>query len=164
MMKQTTKRVLGIATLTALAIVMTTGVFAKPGFGPCGAGQRGMMGGPGGMQGMGSGPGWMSKEDQIANTKQRLSDLKNNLGITAEQEAAWNAYEQAVEGKIELMQTHRQAMINNGPVTPEQRQAFHQEGFNQMTKIRDARRGLLQVLTPEQQSKTGNLIGLNCWR
>ena len=45
-MKQTTKRILGIAAASALVIGATTGVFARGGFGPGWGGHHGMMGGP----------------------------------------------------------------------------------------------------------------------
>ena len=162
-MQQTTKRVLGIAALSALAIGVTTTIIARPGFGPGWTGHHGMMGGPRGMHGMG-GPGWMMSGDPTTNVAQRLTELKGSLDITADQEAAWNAYAAAVEGRVGLMQAHRQSMLNSGPPSPEQRLAFHQQGFNQMQQVRHTRQGLLQVLTPEQQSRAGNLISLNCWR
>ena len=162
-MKQTSKSVLGIAALTALVIGVTTTVIARPGFGPGWGGHQGMMGGPGGMHGMG-GPGWMMNGNPGDNVEQRLTELKSTLDITADQEAAWNAYAAAVEGRVGLMQAHRQSMLNSGPPSPEQRLAFHQQGFNQMQQVQQTRQELLQVLTPEQQSRAGNLIALNCRR
>ena len=146
-MKQTSKRILGIAAVSALIIGVATTVIARPGFGPGWGGHHGMMGGT-----------------TATDVEQRLTDLKGTLGITADQETAWNAYAQAVEGKVGLMQAHRQTMLNSGPPTPEQRLAFHQQGFNQMQQVQTARQDLLQVLTPEQQALAGNLIGLNCLR
>jgi hypothetical protein len=163
-MQQTTKRTLGIAVVSALIIGVATTVIARPGYGPGWGGHHGMMGGPGGMHGMRGGPGWMMSDNPTANVEQRLTDLKGTLGITIDQETAWNAYVQAVEGKAGLMQAHRQSMLNSGPPTPEQRLAFHQQGFNQMQQVQNARQDLLQVLTPEQQARAGNLIGLNCRR
>jgi hypothetical protein len=120
-----------------------------------------MIGGPGGMHGMG-GSGRLMKGNPAANVEQRLTKLKGTLDITADQEAVWNAYAAAVEGRVGLMQAHRQSMLNSGPPSPEQRLAFHQQGFNQMQQVRQARQDLLQVLTPEQQSRAGKLISLKC--
>ena len=159
-MKQSTRKTLTFTLITALAIGVATAVFAGP-YGPGWHGHRGMMGGPGCMGGMGGGPGMMKTGTSIDQIDQRLADLKTSLGITPDQESAWDNYAQAVEGKFGLMQAHRASMVTSGPPSPEQRQAFHQEGFAQMQKVRDARQDLYQVLTPDQQAKAGNLIGLN---
>lgn len=154
-MKQTTKRYIGIAAASALVIGITSGVFARggfgPGFGPGWGGHQGMMGGPGRMMGA----------DSTAFTDQQLTGLKTALGITADQEITWNAYENAVKGKTAVMLSHRQTMFGSGPMTPEQRIAFHQPGLDQMQKLTIASRDLYTVLTPEQQDRAGNLIGLH---
>ena len=160
-MKQTTKRYLGIAAASALVIGVTTGVFAHGGFGPGWGGHHRMMGGPHGMHGPGGGGGWMMGGDPVAYAEQQLNGLKAKLGITADQESAWNAYEQAVKGKAAVMLSHRQAMSGSGSMTPEQRFAFHQQGLDQMQKVTIASRDLYNVLTPEQQGKAGNLMGLH---
>ena len=154
-MKQTTKRILGIAAASALVIGATTGVFARGGFGPGWGGHHGMMGGPGG-------PGRMMGGDPVAYAEQRLARQKTTLGITPEQEAAWNIYADAVKGKAGLMVAHRQVMFSSGGVTAEQRQAFHQQGLAQMQQLTAAGRGLQAVLTPEQQTRFGGLIGPRC--
>jgi Spy/CpxP family protein refolding chaperone len=161
-MKQTTKRILGIAAASALLIGATGGVFARGGYGPGWGGHHGMMGGPGGMGGMSGGPGWMMGGDPVAYTEQQLTQLKTDLGITPEQETAWNAYAEAVQAKAGLMAAHRQAMFGNATVTPEQRQSFHQQGLEQMRQVTQARRDLYAALTPEQQAKAGGLIGPRC--
>ena len=101
------------------------------------------MGGPGCMGGMGGGPGMMMTGASIDQFDQRLADLKTRLGITPEQESAWNAYAQAVEGKFGLMQAHHASMVTSGPPSPAQRQAFHQEGFAQMQNVLSARQDLI---------------------
>ncbi|MGD8589647.1 MAG: Spy/CpxP family protein refolding chaperone [Chromatiales bacterium] len=159
-MKQSTQNVLTITLLCALAIGAVTVVIAHP-YGPGWTGHRHMMGGP---DAMGRGPGMMMSGSSLEQIDQRLADLEASLGITPEQESAWNAYVQAVEAKMGLMQAHRQTMFTSGPLSPEQRQAFHQEGFTQMQKVHNARQELYQALTPEQQAKVANLIGRKrCW-
>ena len=121
------------------------------GYGP------GMMGGPGGGYGRGmmGGPGMMGG---YGYTDQQVADIKSTLGITADQEDAWNAYIGAVRGREAMMQSHWQAMSSNAPMTPEQRLAFHQQGYNQMQQLIDARRHLFDVLNPQQRAKADSLI------
>jgi hypothetical protein len=59
------------------------------------------------------------------------------------------------------MLSHRQTMFGSGQIAPEQRFAFHQQGLDQMQKVTIASRDLYTVLTPEQQARAGNLIGLH---
>ena len=177
-MKQNTKRYLGIAAVSALVIGVTGGVLAQGGFGPgfgpgwgghqrmmgnpggmhrFGGGPGGMMGGPGGMHG----PGGMMASDPAAFTDQRLTELKSTLAITGEQESAWNTYADAVKSQVGVMQSHRQLMFGSEPITPDQRLAFHQQGLDQMQKMATASRDLYSTLTPEQQTRAGNLIGMH---
>jgi hypothetical protein len=175
-MKQTTKRYLGIAAASAIVIGVTTGVFAHggfgPGFGPGWGGHQEMMGGyqrmmgahqgmMGGHQGMMGGRQGMMGGDPVAYADQQLTRLKTTLGITADQEDAWSTYEESVKGKAAVMLSHRQTMSAGGMATPEQRFAFHQQGLDQMQKVTIASRDLYTELTPEQQARAGNLIGLH---
>lgn len=86
--------------------------------------------------------------DPVAYADQQLTELKTALGITADQESTWNAYEEAVKGKAAVMLSHRQTMFGSGPMTPEQRFAFHQQGLDQMQLVTIASRDLYTVLTP----------------
>jgi len=158
-MKQTTKRLLGITAASVLVIGATTGVFARGGFGPGWGGHQGMMGGPGGMHGPFGGRGMMMNADPMAYAEQRLTALKTDLGITADQEAAWTTYAEAVKAKAGLMAVHRATMHGADTVTHEQRLTFHQQGLEQMQKVAGATRELYAVLTPEQQTKVGGLAG-----
>ncbi len=160
-MKQTTKRLLTIATASALVLAATGTVLARGGFGPGWGGHHGMMGGPGGMHGPYGGPGAMRGHAFAGYGEQQLDQLKARLGITEEQQGAWEAYTTAVKDRAEVMSTHREAMFA-GTVTPEQRQAFHQEGFDQMQKLASASRDLYAALTPEQQVQAGDLTGRPC--
>ena len=174
-MRQTTKQYLGIAAASAIVIGVTTSVLAHGGFGQGfgggWGGHHGMMSGPGGMHGQGGGMGgmhgqgggmgWMMSADPVAYADQQLTGLKTRLGITADQENTWVAYEEAVKAKAAVMLSHRQTMMGTGSVTPEQRFALHQQGLDQMQKVTTATRDLYAVLTPEQQAGAGNLIGLH---
>ena len=164
-MRQTTKQYLGIAAASALVIGVTTSVLAHGGFGQGfgggWGGHHGMMGGPGGMHGPAGGMGWMMSANPVAYADQQLTGLKTRLGITADQESVWEAYEEAVKAKAAVMLSHRQTMMGSGSVTPEQRFALHQQGLDQMQTVTTATRDLYAVLTPEQQASAGNLIGLH---
>lgn len=165
-MKQTTKQFLAIAAASALVIGLANGVFAHGGFGagygPGWGGHHAMMGGPAGMHGPYGGPARMGGGYPAAYTEQGLDQLKTTLGITAEQGSAWNAYVEAVKGKTELRDAHRQARFGTGGVTPDERLKFHEEGLAQMQKVVDASHDLYAVLTPEQQTRAGGLIGPRC--
>jgi len=160
-MKQMTKRLATIAAASALVLAATGSVYAHSGFGPGWGGPQGMMGGPGGMHGPFGGPGRMMGGGPAGYSEQGLAELKSRLGITPEQETAWDAYVTAVQGRAAVMTAHRQAMVA-GTVTLEQRQAFHQQGFDQMQKLATATRDLYAVLTPEQKSQAGGLSGRPC--
>ena len=163
-MKQLNNRILSIATASALVVGVTTAVFAHggfgPGFGSGSAGHPGMMGGPGGMHRPGGASGWMMSGDPSASAEQQLTGQKITLGITSDQASAWDAYAEAVRGKATLMSTHRQTMFGSAAIAPEQRFAFHQQGLEQMQKVVIASRDLYGVLTPDQQARAGNLVGM----
>lgn len=161
-MKQTTKRFLGIAAASALIIGATTGAFARGGFGPGWGGQHGMMGGPRGPHGGFGGPGWRMSGNPVINAEQQLTELETTLGITPEQQDAWNAYADAVKAKAGLMVAHRQAMFGGAILTPEQRFMFHRQGFEQMQQLNAAAQDLYATLTPEQRARSGGLVVPRC--
>ncbi|MEJ2589968.1 MAG: Spy/CpxP family protein refolding chaperone [Candidatus Thiodiazotropha sp.] len=172
-MKARTTRAITFTAIATAAIATATVVFAAGGYGPgmmggpggYGPGMTGgrgggygpgMMGGPGGYgRGMTGGPGMMGG---YGYSDQQITDIKSALGITADQEDAWNAYIGAVRGREAMMQSHWQAMSGNAPMTPEQRLAFHQQGYNQMQQLINARRHLFDVLNPQQRAKADSLI------
>lgn len=171
-MKRTTKQFLGIAAASALAIGLANGVFAHgygPGSGPGWGGHHGMMGGNSGMmggysgmQGPYGGPGWMHGGYPAAYNQQDLDQLKTTLGITDKQESAWNVYVDAVKGKAELQNAHREAWAGSDVVTPEQRLGFRQEGLAQRQKLVSATQDLYAVLTPAQKASATDLLGPRC--
>jgi hypothetical protein len=133
------------------------------GMGPGMMGGPGLMRGPGGMGGPGMlGPGMMSG-NPIAYADQRLTRLKAALGITPQQESTWDAYAEAVKGQAGMMLAHRQALMGNTAITPEQRRAFMEQGQAQRRQVAGASRNLYAVLTPEQREKAGGLPGTGGW-
>ena len=161
-MNKTSKQFIGIAVVSVLVIGLANGVVARGGFGSGWGGHHGMMNGP---MGYGSGYGYghaaMMNNHPTEYTEQQFVDLKSTIGITVDQETAWNDYVSAIKAKAGLMQAHRQARFENRQVFQEQQQNFHQQGLAQMQKVFTATQNLNTVLTPEQQAKAGNLIGIN---
>ena len=164
-MKQSTKRTLTVVGAAALIIGAGSVAFAQgygPGYGPGWGGHRGMMGGPGGGYGPGMGRGMMMGGYGAAYGDQRLAELKEALGITSGQEAAWNRYADAVKARADLMQSHRQQMFAMGTVTPDQRLSFHQQGLDQLQQVSASRRDLYSVLTPSQRATADTYTGWPC--
>jgi hypothetical protein len=161
-MKQTTKRLLGITAASALAVGIANAVFAQggfgPGYGPGWGGHHGMTGGPRGMGGPYGGPGRMGTSYRA----QDLAQLETALGITADQQAAWDAYVDAVRGRNDLREAHREARFSSTGVTPEELLEFRAEGLAQKQKMLDARRDLYATLTSEQQARFGAPAGPRC--
>jgi len=165
-MKQATKRLLGITAASALAIGIANAVFAQggfgpgygPGYGPGWGGHHGMMGGPRGMGRLHGGPGRMG----ISYRAQDLAQLETALGITADQQAAWDAYVDAVQGRDDLREAHREARFSSTGVTPEELLEFRAEGLAQKQKMLDARRDLYATLMPEQKARFGAPAGPRC--
>ncbi len=158
-MKQPTKHI--VTLVGAAALIIGTGTFAfahgyGPGYGPGWGGHHGMMGGPGGGRGMMMGGYTAGYADQ------QLADLKSSLGITTDQEAAWSRYSDAVKGRAGLMQSHRQQMFTSGPISPDQRLSFHQQGLEQMKQVSAARQELFKVLTPQQRATADTYTGWPC--
>ena len=166
-MKRTSKQLIAIATASALVIGAAGAVLAHGyGYGYSGApgwgGHHSMMGGPTGMHGPFGGRGRVGGDFPMAAGTQDLEQLKASLGITADQEAAWTTYADAVAGKAELRNTHREARLGGSPITADQRLEFRQQGAAQMQKLVDATRDLYAVLTPAQKAGAGNLLGPRC--
>ncbi|MEW8029011.1 MAG: Spy/CpxP family protein refolding chaperone [Candidatus Thiodiazotropha sp.] len=169
-MKQSTKHILSLVGATALIVGVGSIAFARgygPGYGPGWGGHHGMMGGPGGDRGMmmggpSGGKGMMMGGYTAGFADQQLADLKATLGITTDQEAAWNRYADAVTERANLMQSHRQQMFTRGPVSPDQRLNFHQQGLEQMQQVSAARQDLFEILTPQQQASVDTYTGWPC--
>jgi Spy/CpxP family protein refolding chaperone len=153
-MRQSNRKLLGLAAASVLALGSVAAVLAAAGQGT--GDYPGMMGGPGGMMGMG--PGGMMG-GSVSATTARLTQIKGELGITTAQESAWKAYEQAVINQSALMDAHRQTMMSGTlPPPTDQRAAMHQQGTEMMQQTAQATQGLYQVLTPAQGAKADNLL------
>lgn len=164
-MKKSTKHTLTLVGAAALIIGTGSIVFAHgygPGYGPGWGGHHGMMGGPGGFYGSGVGRGMMMGGYGMLYGDQQLSGLKEALGITDNQEAAWNKYADAVKARADLMQSHRQQMFTTAPVGQDQRLVFHQEGLDQLRQVTAARQDLYEVLTPQQRATADTYTGWPC--
>ncbi|MEW7988487.1 MAG: Spy/CpxP family protein refolding chaperone [Candidatus Thiodiazotropha sp.] len=169
-MKQSSKHILTLVGATALIAGVGSIAFAQgygPGYGPGWGGHHGMMGGPGGGRGMmmggpGGGNGMMMGGYTAGFADQQLADLKTTLGITTDQEAAWNRYADAVKARTDLMQSHRQQMFTSRPFNPDQRLNFHQQGMEQLQQVSVARRELFDVLTPQQRVTADTYTGWPC--
>lgn len=163
-MKTRTKKLIGAAAVSGLILAAGAAVYAHggPGYGPGmgWGGQHGMMGGHGGMHGFG-GSGFMRGGDPVAYADERLDALKADLGISADQENAWNAYADAVRAKAQLMVAHRQIMHSSGgpQLNTEQRVNMMQQGAEQMQNLAKATGDFYATLSPEQQSKADELLG-----
>ncbi len=147
-MKTTRKTLLSIAVVSAL-IVAAVGALEARGFGP------------GGGPGWGGHPGMM--RGPAAFDPAQLEQQKTGLGITAQQESAWNNYVAAIQAKSELMLSHRQTRFS-GTVTPDQMLSLREEGLAQMQKVNAATRDLYTVLTPEQKTQFAGAVGPRCRR
>ncbi|MFI4927936.1 MAG: Spy/CpxP family protein refolding chaperone, partial [Burkholderiales bacterium] len=115
-----------------------------------------MMGAGGFMHG--NGPGMMGRGGGYSGPAGYLDDLKAILGITAAEEAAWNAYADAVKSSAEQMQGVHQTMYEAmGTATWQERRDMmnrmfdvRQEAFE---KVHAAADKLLPSLDASQQQK-----------
>jgi periplasmic protein CpxP/Spy len=151
-MKRTLAVVVGIAGVALAAIAS-----AQPfGMGP-GAGPRFGAGGPGFGPGMGmrAGHGPMVGVDSAAAIDARMSDLKTQLKITPEQEAAWQTFSAAAKQQAAGMQALREQM-HSAAGTASERMTEHTQAMQQrsaaMTATANAFNALYAVLTPEQKA------------
>jgi hypothetical protein len=103
------------------------------------------------------GPGW-GEPAQV-----NPDAVKAGLGITADQEAAWDAYVDALEHRSETVTRHREAMHALTPAERAQaRDNFRAGRGDRHTQLMEARDRLLETLDPEQRAKAQGLPGLGC--
>lgn len=185
-MRNTRKIIAGLVTAAALATVGVS-AYAFPGGGPgsgCaygaqGAGPMGGGYGPGMMGGGprgGYGPGMMgggprggfgpgmagAQGNPAANAAARLAFLQTELGITADQESAWQAYAKQVKQQAESMQALRAqapAAAQSAPERINQRAAFAKQRAAHMEAMSAAVKDLYAVLTPEQKAVADQHFG-----
>lgn len=174
-MKNTRKLVVGvmaaagIAAAAALAYAEPPGGFGRGmmGYGPGGGGHMGpgMMGygGPGGGHGPGMMGGWGPRGGTgpgaaggpVAYQEARLAFLKNELKITADQEAAWEAYAKQAKAQaatVETLRTQPPVTAQTTPERLEQRAEFAKQRSEQLKATSTAVKNLYAVLTPEQKA------------
>lgn len=169
-MKTSTKII--ATTLATLSLGAAGLVFAQQGAGPgagggfgCGGAGMGYGMGPGARPGAGPGMGYgmggrMFGADTPAVTSARLSDLKAELKITAEQESAWQAYEAVVRQQAEARQAFHASMraqMRDPAAAAKfdwavQREAMLKWRETHFAERQAARQALFAVLTPEQQA------------
>ncbi len=155
-MNRTAKQLIGLAAASVLLAGVANGMFTQGGYGPGWGGHHGMMGN----LAPGFYPGHMFASYSPEATAERLSVLKERIGITKAQSPAWDEYSAAVEDKVNLMQSHRNAFFGTDSDI-NQFQSRHQQGLNSMQQLFNATRNLYATLTPEQRARAGDLIGLH---
>ncbi|MFH1871797.1 MAG: Spy/CpxP family protein refolding chaperone [Pseudomonadota bacterium] len=121
-----------------------------PGYGPgmMGRGGPGMMmgGGPGMMMGWGHGRMFAGNDTDIARFQQeRLGELKSQLGITAEQQPAWDAFAAKAAEQAKTMQALRN---DTSTATMPERMQQRQQAMGSMS---ESFTKLYEVLTPKQR-------------
>lgn len=173
-MKRYQKIFAGTALALALAAATTVGAAPWGPMGGCGGGGPGAygMGGPGGMGGMGmgfmGGPGMMwggAAGSPAEAVVQRLAQVKTQLAITPQQEAAWQAFAtQAGEQAAQMQAMHeqqRQAIGANTPAPERMNQhlALMNQRFVGMQALNTAMADLYAQLTPAQRATADGLLG-----
>jgi periplasmic protein CpxP/Spy len=151
------RRITKIVGLTTVAAVVgTIGWHALADTPP--RGPHGM--GPGMMMGMGAGHGPMG--GHFADPAAHLAALKTELKITAQQEAAWDAYAKTVESTATSMKAQRQGVKSMHDLSDQDRQAFmarireqHETAF---AGVKAAAEKLLIALDDTQKTKAQEIL------
>jgi Spy/CpxP family protein refolding chaperone len=160
-MKRTRSLIAGVA--AAIALAAATGTYAQP-YGGMGHGFGPGMGMDMGM-GHGHGHGPMAATDPAAMADARLSTLKAQLKITANQEAAWQTFAAQAKQQAATMQAMRAQMLEGTGTAPErmeQHMAAMQQRVAGMATMTSAFGALYAVLTPEQKAiadQNGGMLG-----
>jgi hypothetical protein len=153
-MRKITK-IVGLGSVAAVAATVAWHALAQPPF----SGPYGM--GPGMMTGMGAhGP----MGGRFADPATHLAALKTKLGVTAQQEQAWDAYAKAVEGAASSMKAARQAFAGKSPhdFSDADRQAFitrmRQQHEKNFAAVKTAAEKLLPTLDDAQKTKAKEIL------
>lgn len=110
---------------------------------------------------MGEGPGYMrGSPDQMQQRMQermvrRHTELKQMLKLTAEQEAAWSTFTQAMKPPADLAQMHTDPAEMKKLTTPERldrMQAMHDKRQARMKEYAAATKAFYAALNPEQKA------------
>lgn len=131
--------------------------------GMMGPGMQGMMG-PG-MMGQGMGPGMMMGYGPMV--EGRLAYLMAELGITAEQTAAWDGYVSAVKARGTAMQSMHTTMMQamqSGTAMERMnaRTTAMQSMMDSMNALKPATEALYKALSADQKKKADLLLGMGC--
>jgi len=156
-MRKITK-ILGVGAAVAVAGTIGWHAFAQAPM----HGGHGMGMGPGMMMGKHRGHGPMA--GGLADPAAHLASLKTELGITAPQQAAWDAYAKTVQDTAATMKSRRQGMdrgkMHN--MSDQDRQAFrsqmraqHEEAFQ---PVKAAAEQLLTTLDDTQKTKAKEIL------
>lgn len=133
-----------------------------------GTGGSGMMGGMGmmgsGMHGM-MGQGMMNDVGPMM--EGRLAYMKAELGINAEQTAAWDDYAKAVKARVASMQeTHTEMMkvMHSGSALErlDARTKAMESMVEGLKAVRPSIEALYKVLSADQRKKADSLLGVGC--
>ena len=133
-----------------------------------GMGGSGMMGGMGmmgpGMHGM-MGQGMMNDVGPMM--EGRLAYMKAELGITAEQTAAWDDYAKAAKARVASMQeTHTEMMkvMHSGSALErlDARTKAMENMVEGLKAVRPSIQALYNVLSADQRKKADSLLGMAC--
>jgi Spy/CpxP family protein refolding chaperone len=173
-MKSTSKIIIAVAATLSLAI--GSAVLAQPGgFGP-GYGHMGYGMGPGGY-GMGSGSGHMGGygggygmgpqamfNAYSGNADEGLAALKSELGITAKQDSAWQAFTRNAKQQNENRQAwfakmHQARSAGSAPELLAQQTEFMKQRQAEMEANASALKDLYATLTPEQKAIADQRFG-----
>ncbi len=139
------------------------------------SGQSGMMNGQSG--GMGGQNGMMGSRSNMmmnmmmggrsnmtgkakAYMDKRLTNAKRALGITQNQESAWNTYAKAVRAQIDQMSTRMASGFNGQKTSVNQRAALMTTHAAQMQEIATTAKQLYKKLTPAQRIKANQWLPL----
>ena len=138
------------------------------GYGP-GAGMGPGMGPGGGPGSMGYGPmgrgmGPHAFGNPAAFADWRLSGLKSELKITADQESAWKAFADQTKQQVEAMQAWMTSVQGSAQATAPERLELHSQIMKkrqeQLEKTSTAFKSLYAVLTPEQKALADQSVGM----
>lgn len=97
----------------------------------------------------------------------RLAFLKSELGISGDQLGAWNAYAEAVKGRVDVMQNTREDMMKRmqeGGATErmDARIKSMEAMVEAMKAVKPATEKLYATLNDKQKSAADELIGVDC--
>ena len=155
------KGLIAVAVAGGLGIALVAVAQPGPGFGHgFGPGMMG-HGGPGMMMGGGRGPMFARNDADVSKFQQeRLAQLKSQLGITAEQQPAWDAFAAKAGEQAKAMQALRKdAAAGTAPERMKQGQQAMAERQKAMGSMSESLTKLYEALTPTQRDVLDRSFG-----